>query len=201
LGTQSENFDSETQVFRTVEVVAHDTVWSERFRAEAAQLARLFEPEVIAIHHIGSTAIPSIKAKPIIDLLVEVYDIARIDDYNSAMTSVGYQPKGELGIRGRRYFSKDIAGVRSHHVHAFERGDPEIERHILFVDFLIAHPDQAQAYSELKEKLAVRYPTDPHAYNEAKTEFIQEIDKQAAAWRANHSGVDRRSRIFLLFKE
>ena len=201
MGTHSETFDPETQVSRPVEVVAHNRTWSEQFRAEAAQLARLFEPEVIAIHHIGSTAIPGIKAKPIIDLLVEVNDIARIDDYNSAMTRLGYQPKGELGIRGRRYFSKDTAGMRSHQVHAFGHGDPEIERHILFVDFLIVHPDQAQAYSELKEKLVARYPTDPHAYNEAKTEFIQEIDEQAVAWRDNHPGMDRRSRIIMFSKE
>ena len=186
---------------RTVKVVAHNLAWPEQFRAEAAQLAQVLEAEVIAIYHIGSTAIPGIKAKPIIDLLVEVRDIARIDDYDLAVTGLGYQPKGELGIPGRRYFSKDTAGVRTHHVHAFERGDRQIERHILFVDFLIAHPVKGQAYSKLKENLAARYRTDPYAYNDAKTEFIQEIDHQAVAWWHSHPEVDRSSRTFLLSRE
>jgi GrpB-like predicted nucleotidyltransferase (UPF0157 family) len=197
----SEHHSQETPVSRTVEVVAHDSAWSEQFRVEAALLAQLFGAEVIAIHHIGSTAIPGIKAKPILDFLVEVRDIARIDDYNLAMTRAGYQPKGELGIPGRRYFSKDTAGVRSHHVHAFERGHPEIERHILFVDFLIAHPAKSQAYSELKEMLAVRYHTDPYGYNDAKTTFIQEIDREAVMWRQVHPGIDRGVRTFTLSRE
>jgi GrpB-like predicted nucleotidyltransferase (UPF0157 family) len=191
----------ETSVFRTVEVVAHDSAWAGQFRVEAALLARLFGTEVIAIHHIGSTAIPGIKAKPILDFLVEVSNIAHIDDYNLAMTRLGYQPKGELGIPGRRYFSKDTAGVRSHHVHAFERGNPEIERHILFVDFLIAHPARARAYSELKEILAVRYRNDPYAYNDAKATFIQEIDREAVAWWQGHPGIDRSARTFILPRE
>ena len=201
MGTYNENHSQETPVSRIVEVVAHDSASSEQFRAEAAQLWQLFEAEVIAIHHIGSTAIPGIKAKPILDLLVEVRDIGRIDDYDLAMVRLGYQPKGEVGVPGRRYFSKDTAGVRSHQVHIFERGDSEIERHILFVDFLIAHPEKARAYSELKEKLAVRYRTDPHAYNDAKTTFIRETDCQAVTWRHSHPGINRSFRIFKISRK
>ena len=181
---------------RTVKVIAHDFTWPEQFRVEAADLARVLEPEVIAIHHIGSTAIPGIKAKPIIDMLVEVHDIVLIAGYDSAMTGLGYESKGEVGIPGRRYFSRDTEGVRTHQVHIFERGDPQIERHVLFVDFLIAHPVEAQAYGELKAELATRYPTDPYAYNEAKTAFIQAVDRQAIVWKKSQAGLDRSSRTF-----
>jgi GrpB-like predicted nucleotidyltransferase (UPF0157 family) len=91
---------------------------------------------------------------------------------------------GEFGIPGRRYFRKsDAAGIRTHHVHTFQVGSPEIERHLVFRDYMIAHPDDAQNYSELKHLLAKQYPNDIDGYMDGKDEFIKEMDRKAAAWR------------------
>ena len=113
----------------------------------------------MAIHHIGSTAIPGIYAKPVIDMLAVVSDIAAVDSYAAAMEALGYEAMGEFGIPGRRYFRRDDAnGVRTHQVHAFASGSRDVERHLAFRDFMRAHPDLAREYGELKRALAERFP-------------------------------------------
>lgn len=146
-------------------------------------MAIVLGDEVVAIHHIGSTAIPNTWAKPIIDILVEVHDIERIDEFNEEMLQRGYMPRGEFGIPGRRYFRKGSDEARTHHVHAFQTGHPEIERHLNFRDYLIAHPEEAQAYGRLKGILARQFPEAIGCYTEAKSGFIEEMDRRASAWR------------------
>jgi GrpB-like predicted nucleotidyltransferase (UPF0157 family) len=139
---------------------------------------------VVAVHHIGSTSILDIYAKPIIDLLVEVKDISKVDGQNSSMELLNYAVMGEFGIPGRRYFRKnDQEGIRTHHVHTFQVGSEQVERHLAFRDYMIAHPEDAQRYSELKRKLARKYPTNIDGYMDGKDEFIKEMDKKAAQWR------------------
>ena len=167
---------------RKVKVVPHDPNWSKLFKLEADKIAVILGQEVIAIHHIGSTAIPNISAKPLIDILVEVHDIEKIDEFNEEMTKLSYQPQGEFGIPGRRFFIKGDDSTRTHHVHMFQTGDSEIERHLSFRDYMMAHPEEAQAYSRLKEELARRFPEDIESYMEGKEGFIKEIDRKAKAW-------------------
>jgi GrpB-like predicted nucleotidyltransferase (UPF0157 family) len=169
---------------RQVQVVAHDPSWQERFREEANQLYATLGQEVIAIHHIGSTSIPNIYAKPIIDILIEVQDIDRIDDYNPLMRQMGYLPKGENGLTGRRYFIKGDEEYRTNHVHIYERGHPDIERHLNFRDYLQIHPEDAYRYSMLKEELARRFPTDIDAYQSGKAELIKQLERKANTWKA-----------------
>lgn len=108
---------------RKVDVIPHDPSWRKVFEVELQQINNILEKNVVAIHHIGSTAIPSIYAKPIIDMLVEIGDIVQLDQQNSLMESLGYEVMGEFGIPGRRYFRKNNqAGARTHHVHTFEVG-------------------------------------------------------------------------------
>src|SRR5205085_5583576 len=117
------------------------------------------------IRHIGSTAIPDIYAKPVLDLLVEVRDITEVDGQSSAMESLGYEVMGEYGIPGRRYFRKDNReGIRTHHIHAFEAGSAEAGRHLAFRNYMITHPVDAQRYSELKRKLAEKHPQSIDEY-------------------------------------
>ncbi len=170
-------------MLRKIEVVPHSPNWSKLFEVEAEKISTLWSQEVIAIYHIGSTAILKISAKPIIDMLVEVRDIKKIDDFNSGMTELGYEPKGEFGIPRRRFFIKGDDITRSHHVHTFQTGNPEIERHLNFRDYLIAHPEEAQAYSCLKEELAKQFPADIEGYMAGKDKFIKEIDRKAEAWK------------------
>ncbi len=167
---------------RHIVVLPHDPTWAGAFEAEAALLRPVFGINLVALHHIGSTAIPGIHAKPVIDILPVVMDIAAVDALNPKMEALGYQPKGEYGIPGRRFFMKDIDGVRSHHVHAFEQGDSEIERHLNFAAYLRAHPEEAQEYSQLKIELAQQFPHDIDGYCEGKDALIRALDEKARQW-------------------
>ena len=139
---------------------------------------------VANLHHIGSTAIPNIFAKPIIDILLEVDDLAELDDRSSAMKELGYEAMGEYGISGRRYFSKDNAArIRTHQVHAFEAKSPGVERHLAFCDYMIAHPAEAQIYGELKRRLARAHPDDIEAYMDGKDAYVKEHEAKAITWR------------------
>jgi GrpB-like predicted nucleotidyltransferase (UPF0157 family) len=174
---------------RRVEVVPHDPRWRDAFEAEAKHVAAALGENVSAVHHIGSTAIPDIYAKPVLDLLVEVGDSAEVDGRSSAMESLGYEVMGEFGIPGRRYFRRDNEeGVRTHNVHAFGAGSAEAERHLAFRDYMIAHPADAQRYSELKRKLAEEHPQSLDGYMDGKDGFVKEMDRRAARWRQSLAG-------------
>ncbi len=134
------------------------------------------------LHHIGSTAVPGLQAKPIIDMLAEVRDIEKIDSLNSDMIAAGYTPKGEYGIPGRRYFFKGSEEKHSHHLHAFQSGNTEVTRHLLFRDYLRSHPEEARAYASLKESLVARFPNDIDVYMQGKDAFIKELDRRAVIW-------------------
>ncbi|MEM9806907.1 MAG: GrpB family protein [Cyanobacteria bacterium P01_D01_bin.56] len=169
---------------RKVEVVAHDPQWLEAFELESQRVTDALGENVVAIHHIGSTSIPNLYAKPIIDLLVEVRDILKVDGHSASMEGLGYEVMGEYGIPGRRYFRKNSQeGVRTHHVHTFLAGSEQVERHLAFRDYMIAHPEDAQRYGELKRRLAREYPTNIDGYMDGKDGFIREMDMKAAQWR------------------
>lgn len=168
---------------RVIRVVPYNPNWAKEFEAEADSLLQVFDQQAEAIHHIGSTAIPTTCAKPIIDMLVQVRDIEKIDRFNVIMTRRGYEPRGEFGIPGRRFFSKGPDEKRTHHVHVFRKAHPEIERHVNFRDYLIAHPGEGAAYCRLKQELASRFPHCIDSYLEGKSHFIREVDQRAKEWR------------------
>lgn len=164
-----------------VRIVPHDPRWRREFADEAARIAGALGEILVDIHHIGSTAIPEIYAKPVIDILVEVREISSVDARNSSMELLGYEVMGEFGIAGRRYFRKDNEhGLRTHQVHIFETGSDQVRRHLAFRDYLIAHPAEALAYSDLKRRLADQYPDSMDDYMDGKDAFIKEIDRRAA---------------------
>lgn len=168
---------------KKVEVVPPNAQWRNEFEKEAECLATALGENVVAVHHIGSTAIPNIYAKPVIDLLVEVKHISDLDERSSVMRSLGYEVMGEFGIPGRRYFRKDNQeGIRTHQIHSFEIGSAQIERHLAFRDYMIAHPEDARKYSELKRKLAKENPQNINGYMDGKDGFIKEIDRKAGQW-------------------
>ena len=173
---------------REVVVVPHNQHWQSLFEIESQYFVQALKDNIVAIHHIGSTAIPNIYAKPIIDLLIEVKDIYEIDGQNRIIETFGYQAMGEFGIVGRRYFRKDnSSGTRTHHAHVFATNSSEVKRHLAFRDYMIAHPIEAQQYSKLKQKLAQQHPHDIEAYMDGKDEFIKNIDCQAALWQEKFS--------------
>lgn len=162
----------------------HNPHWRANYATEADALRERFGVTLIAIHHIGSTAIPDISAKPIIDILIEATSLAAIDQGNAAMEAAGYEPRGAFGIEGRRYFKKVGAPpeVPGFHVHAFEQGSPHIVRHLLFRDYLLAKPEVAHAYSALKLSLADKTGALPSDYFARKANIVAQIEKYAFAF-------------------
>ena len=167
---------------RKIEIVDYNEDWVEEFKREAAELSQVFGDELVAIHHIGSTSVPALQAKPIIDIMPVVRRIERVDAFNPQMEALGYEAMGELGIPGRRYFRKG-GDDRTHHVHVFQEGSEEIERHLAFRDYLRARPDVAARYGELKAQLARQFPHDIDAYMDGKDAFVKEVEQQALVWR------------------
>ena len=167
-----------------VKVVPYTSEWLDLYRQEAALLRGVFGDELVEIHHIGSTSVPGLQAKPIIDMMPLVRQIERIDSFNEAMAALGYEAMGELGIAGRRYFRKG-GDDRTHQAHVFQVDDPNVERHLAFRDYLRAHPDVAAQYGELKAKLAQQFPTDIYGYMDGKDAFVKAVEKEAVLWYRN----------------
>ncbi len=135
------------------------------------------------IHHIGSTAISHTKAKPVIDILLEVTSLDSLDRQSPSLEALGYEVKGEFGIPGRRYFRLDDAtGRRTHQIHAFESGVQNVIRHIAFRDYMRAHLSIAVEYGELKERLARENPNNMEAYIDGKDAFVKEHERRALLW-------------------
>lgn len=166
---------------RKVEVKPYNEQWLSMFEEEANILYKILDLEVIDIHHIGSTSVNGLKAKPIIDIMPVVKDINRIDKFNVSMMAIGYKPKGENGISNRRYFQKG-GDNRTHHVHIYQLGSSEINRHLAFRDYLRAHPDVAKKYGDLKEYLSQRFPYDIESYIKGKELLSLEIERKAMVW-------------------
>lgn len=166
---------------RKVEIRSYSENWIHTFMEEAEKLNAIFEHEMIAIDHIGSTSVPGLKAKPIIDIMAVVKDINNVDKYNLEMRKIGYVPKGENGIVQRRYFQKG-GDNRTHHVHIYQIGSSEITRHLAFRDYLIAHPDEMKKYGTLKQNLAHQFPYNIGSYIEGKDVFVKDMERKALEW-------------------
>lgn len=157
---------------RTIFVVPYDNKWPEMFEAESLLIKTLLGGVAKDIHHIGSTSVPGLSAKPVIDILLEVSDIDELDTYNSAMARAGYIARGENGIPGRRYFIKG-GDQRSHQVHAFAVGDIQVLRHLAFRNYLRKNRDIAGKYAEIKHSAALLSSNDAHRYSALKANFIE----------------------------
>ena len=168
----------------SIHVVPHNPNWQLEYKRESMRLTRMMGANLLAIHHIGSTAIPNIVAKPIIDMLIVVQTIEQVELHGAAMAAEGYLAFGENGIAGRRYFVKrGPGGERTHHVHVYARGSAQIERHLVFRDYLLAHPAEARRYGELKQSLAALHSNDRKAYQDGKDALVHELMQAAQAGR------------------
>lgn len=156
-----------------IEVLSYNPEWPAMFASEAKLLQQALGDNCIAIHHIGSTSVPNLPAKPIIDILPVVKEIQQVDKATTAMEALGYEAKGEFGIAFRRYFQK--GHPRTHNVHIFQQNDTEIDRHLLFRDWMRSHPADAADYAQLKLNLASS-STDILQYCNGKDAFIASID-------------------------
>lgn len=167
--------------FEPVEVVEYDPGWPGLYERERDLIADALGDLALAIEHVGSTAVPGLGAKPIIDIMVGVRRVADGERCVAPLRGLGYLHKGLDDIPGHRYFRKPVNGRRTHQIHMVEVGSEFWERHLLFRDYLREHPEEARDYYELKLRLAERFGTDRLGYNEAKTEFIRSAEGKARA--------------------
>jgi len=167
---------------RIIEIVEFSEKWCVEYTNELKSIKAILSQEIIKSYHIGSTAIQGMAAKPIIDILLVVKSLNNIDNYNKELFQLGYEAKGEYGLVGRRFFQKG-GDNRTHHVHVFEEGNPEIERHVLFVEYLKCHPKKVMQYEKLKKSLEIKYKYKPSKYSLGKSDFIQLIEREAFEWK------------------
>jgi GrpB-like predicted nucleotidyltransferase (UPF0157 family) len=164
---------------RTIEIAPFSPLWAGMFAHEQKALAGLLGPDA-RIHHIGSTAVWGLAAKPVIDILVEVPYVERLDSHTRAFRELGYESRGENGIPGRRYFVKGLS-ERTHQVHAFRTGSHDVRRHLALRDFLRANDEIRDAYAVVKHHAVAECGNDIHAYVALKNDFVRLLEAQALA--------------------
>lgn len=175
-----------------IEVVPYNANWPVEFERASTLIQHALGTNCLIVHHIGSTSVPGLYAKPIIDILPVVKSILEVDKTTNAMEKLGYESKGEYGIAFRRYFQKNH-NVRTHNVHVYEEGDPEIDRYLKFRDWMRAHDNDAQEYANLKKELAGKFPHDILQYCNGKDGFVARIDAKDGfdGWRMVKALTDR----------
>lgn len=151
--------------------------WPRVFEQEKARLEASLGELALDIQHVGSTAIPGLAAKPIIDIAIAVRDWEEASVSVRPMELLGYEYKGELGIARRHYFTK--GSPRTHHIHMVERDSESLLTYILFRDYLIEHREARERYAALKAQLAERFPNHRELYTEGKASFIQGAIQEA----------------------
>jgi GrpB-like predicted nucleotidyltransferase (UPF0157 family) len=167
----------------TVRIVPYDSTWPVLFAAEADALRRQFASAglAVALEHTGSTAVPGLAAKPILDILGGYPTGARVPAYIGVLKAAGYVHRGEQGIPGREFFRRGIP--RSYHLHLTAIDSAFWRDHLTFRDRLRADEDLRDAYAALKRELAARYPRDREAYIAAKEPFVKEVLRMSGASR------------------
>ncbi|AJQ95054.1 GrpB family protein [Gynuella sunshinyii] len=158
---------------RIIKVIPYQADWPDAFEQEqTAILSTLNTNNIAAIHHIGSTAVEGLCAKPVIDIMLEVHSLTQLDSESAGMQSLGYLIKGENGIEGRRFFLKGEIH-RTHHVHAFIAGSTQVYRHLAFRDYLRMFPAIRDEYGAIKTTGAALYSEDAEQYMQYKEDFIR----------------------------
>lgn len=166
---------------RLVTLAPYTPQWKVRAEALIADLHAAAPQTFQAVHHVGSTAVPGLRAKPVIDLLGETGSLAMIDAARPALEGLGYRWRGENGLAGRRYFTWDDpeTGVRGVHLHVYAARDPALAWHLAFRDRLRADPATAAAYVREKERCAVLHPDDSGAYAACKKVWTDRVAGEA----------------------
>jgi GrpB-like predicted nucleotidyltransferase (UPF0157 family) len=155
-------------------IVDYDPRWAAIFLQLGARLAATLGPLAIRIEHVGSTAVPGLAAKPIIDLDVVIASRDHLPAVIRRLRPLGYHHEGDLGVPGREAFTTP-PDTCPHHLYVCAADSAALARHLAFRDLLRAHPETARAYGELKRSLAVRFGSDRTAYTDAKTAFTEAV--------------------------
>lgn len=162
-----------------VKLSKYNPKWKTLFEEESNKLLAVASDYFEDVEHIGSTAIPDIVSKPIIDILASINSLSNISRIIEPLKKLDYIHRGEQGIPGRHLFVKGGEEFRTHHLHVVEKNHHEWTKHILFRDYLRANPKDAEEYSTLKQVLLKKFELDREKYTTGKSEFIEEIIKKA----------------------
>jgi GrpB-like predicted nucleotidyltransferase (UPF0157 family) len=155
----------------TVELKPYDPEWPRTFEQIRAVVWPAVQHAAMALEHVGSTSVPGLRAKPVIDACIVVASPRDIPHVVKALNKVGYVHRGELGVPGREAF-RPPPSLPTHHLYASHRGSLSVKNHLGLRDYLRAHPQAAREYGDLKATLAAKFPDDIDAYIAGKTEFI-----------------------------
>ncbi|MBN1966463.1 MAG: GrpB family protein [Anaerolineae bacterium] len=151
--------------------------WPALFEQESARIAEAMGDEAVEIEHIGSTSVPGLRAKPILDILLVVEEFASVEHYQHLLEPLGYRHHFHEDEADRKFFWKGVP--RTHHLHIAEYATWEHQRHIIFRDYLRSHPEIAKLYEESKRQLAIEFHANRPAYTKGKTAFIKSIVMRA----------------------
>ena len=161
---------------RRIIVEPYTEEWKRDFLAIAGEIREALGELALRIEHVGSTSVPGLSAKPIIDIDTVIKDGSVLADVISRFEAIGYRHKGDLGIAGREAFAYEgKTHLREHHLYVCPQDSPELKRHIAFRDYLRAHPEAVREYSRIKEEGAALYPNDIDRYIAHKSPFIAGI--------------------------
>ena len=162
-----------------IRIVEHDPEWPAQAEAEMRRITDALGTVAGRIEHVGSTAVPGLAAKPIIDLQLSVARIDPIEAYRGPLERLGYLFVPDPESPDFHLFAKPAERPRTHHLHVCERGSDHERRHLAVRDFLRSHPDEAAEYEALKRRLAAEHPEDRLAYIEGKRAFMTSLEAQA----------------------
>ncbi len=168
-----------------ITIADFDARWPVLYKEERSRIVAAIGPWVADIQHVGSTAVPGLGAKPIIDIMIGLRSLDHARHCIAPLEAIGYQyiPEYEDELPERRYFRRPGGGAYrgrgTHHLHMVETSSEFWERHLLFRDYLRDHAEVARAYEALKRRLAAHYGADHEGYTEAKTGFITDIEAKA----------------------
>ena len=159
-----------------VVVVPYDEAWARAFEAVREELQAALGELAVRIEHVGSTSVPGLSAKPIIDIDVVIHDTSLLPDAVSALAGIGYIHEGDGGIPGREMFKyTGKEHLQKHHLYVCAEDSAELKRHTAFRDYLRSHPEAVREYSRVKEEGAALYPFDIDSYIGHKSPFIEGI--------------------------
>ncbi len=162
----------------TVELVSYNPKWKQSFRCEEKKIRKVFGQDALEIQHVGSTAIPGILAKPIIDIAIVVPSLQKAKRYKKKLKEIGYEIKKKDPKKERLFFTKGPERKRTHYLHIGKIGSGYTEDMILFKNYLCYHKGSAKKYSDLKKKLGKQYQNERGIYTAKKEKIIKEILKR-----------------------
>jgi len=160
----------------TVRVVDHDPSWSALFASECESLHGTLGALVADVQHVGSTAVPDLPAKPILDIAIAIRTLDLIPDIVERLTEIGYIYRGDGGNDGGHLFVKEPEpDIRTVHVHVVESSDTQWKNYLLFREILHEDPNVRKRYADVKQVLAKQFPSDRKSYTSGKNKFIQGV--------------------------